>query len=67
MPRILQVSIETNVVQNCLELFVNHDTMRVDRCPSQRSTAKEMASQMESLEVDVLDDCCARAGVSMGG
>ena len=48
-------------------MHLHHNHMRMDCGASKCSATEPVESQMEPLEVDILDDNRARAGAGVGG
>jgi len=57
---------EKNLVWDNMELPLNDNHLCMDCSPSECPTMKQMESAMESVGIDVLDDCFTRTGVGLG-
>ena len=57
----------TDPIRHYLDLFFDNYHMCMDGGPSKCAAHESVEGKMESVEIDVLDDCSPRVGVGVGG
>ena len=60
-------TVAADLIRHYLELSFDYYYMCMDGGPSKCAAHESVEGKMESVEIDVLDDCCPGVGVGVGG